>query len=1031
MAARSLVVTLGANVSGFVAKMREAEMATKSLASKSLDYTDKHSQNLSKLSTRVGVVGIGIAALGGMAAKSAIEWETAWRGVQKTVNATPAQLSQIEVGLRGLAKSMPETHAQIAAVAEAAGQLGVQTGSIVEFTKTMVMLGDTTNLSADEAATSIAQLMNVMQTAPGDVDNLGAALVALGNNGASTERDIIQMAQRIASAGKIVGLSEANVLGLSNALASTGVEAEAGGTAISQTMIKISQAVSGGGQDLKNWAGVAGMTADQFTTAWKTKPAAALTAVVEGLGKMDKAGGDVFGTLKTLGVDGIRTTTALLNLANGGDMLRKSLALGNSSWKQNTALTREAGLRYDTTAAKAQIAANVLKDDMISAGQALLPMAAKLAESVAAIGNAFGSLPGPVKSSLGVLAGVGGIALIAGAGLIKLTIAIAETRTAMAAMEVSSVGGVSALGKIGKAAAAVTLAFAAAKVAGAAFNSGDRAGVATYTSALLGLSQGAGTAKGQIDKLFHVEGSGSALFGETFKDINNLNDAIGALRPGKLEGLTQGLQSVFTETRKEASMKSFEQVDKALNGLASGGHLQEAAAGFDFFSKKLHDAGFSAKDIAQIFPQYTDTLKSLKNESKTAAKTTDDLGQSLQGVAPLSEEAQKALDAAKQSTIDAAGSFLDLSKNLDAGKYSFQGWIKGLEDMAKAQSNWANNLILATNRGVTDGVIAQLKAMGPAGAKALDDLAHGTQKDIDRVNAAFESGIQTGQNLADVLNGLPPGVITSFKTAGDKNAIKTAAKLAHQYDMTKTQVTTILTALNYTKPQIKAVLKALAELDAQDAKPSVSLDDSGVSPRLKGLLGLLTLTDGYDAQSSVHVDTGDDAKRVGAVSYALAHIPQSQSRTVTLTTVHVTKNKTVNVADGGLITGPGGPRDDLIPANLSNGEFVMNAAATSRNLSLLHRLNAQKFANGGLASRTAETPSSQTDTTGREYMAAGFGGMGGRTNNGQLMATVDVSGLRVRIDKDGLGTFVDSRIDIINGSNKRHVKTAESRKGRR
>jgi TP901 family phage tail tape measure protein len=53
-------------------------------------------------------------------------------------------------------------------------------------------------------------------------------------------------------------------------------------------------------------------------------------------------------------------------------------------------------------------------------------------------------------------------------------------------------------------------------------------------------------------------------------------------------------------------------------------------------------------------------------------------------------------------------------------------------------------------------------------------------------------------------------------------------------------------------------------------------------------------------------------------------------------------------AEGGYISGPGGPRDDVIPAMLSNGEFVVNAAATKKNLGLLHALNAQKFASGGL-----------------------------------------------------------------------------------
>ena len=139
---------------------------------------------------RVGqaMVGFGIAVAAGlgMAIKSAIDWESAWTGVLKTVEGTPEQLAKVEKGLRDLAMTLPSSHREIAAVAEAAGQLGIATDDVVGFTRVMIDLGETTNLTAEEAATSIAQMMNVMQTAPEDVGRLGAALVELGNNGAST-----------------------------------------------------------------------------------------------------------------------------------------------------------------------------------------------------------------------------------------------------------------------------------------------------------------------------------------------------------------------------------------------------------------------------------------------------------------------------------------------------------------------------------------------------------------------------------------------------------------------------------------------------------------------------------------------------------------------------------------------------------------------------------------------------------------------------------------------------------------------------
>lgn len=63
-----------------------------------------------------------------------------------------------------------------------------------------------------------------------------------------------------------------------------------------------------------------------------------------------------------------------------------------------------------------------------------------------------------------------------------------------------------------------------------------------------------------------------------------------------------------------------------------------------------------------------------------------------------------------------------------------------------------------------------------------------------------------------------------------------------------------------------------------------------------------------------------------------------------------------NFADGGYVSGPGSSTSDSIPARLSNGEFVVNAKATSQYLPLLSAINGSKtrtnygrFATGGLA----------------------------------------------------------------------------------
>lgn len=95
-------------------------------------------------------------------------------------------------------------------------------------------------------------------------------------------------------------------------------------------------------------------------------------------------------------------------------------------------------------------------------------------------------------------------------------------------------------------------------------------------------------------------------------------------------------------------------------------------------------------------------------------------------------------------------------------------------------------------------------------------------------------------------------------------------------------------------------------------------------------------------------------------------------------------------AAGGLIQGPGGPKDDVIPAWVSNGEYVINAAATAANLPLLHAINnanGKRFAQGGFVGQRqhADWPfpidvSKTKVPTKAEAMAAlagHFGGIGG------------------------------------------------------
>lgn len=366
-----------------------------------------------------------------LSAKSAIDFEDAFAGVEKTVDGTKEQMEELKQGIRDMAKEIPSSTTEISAVAEAAGQLGIKTENILDFSKAMIDLGNSTNLTADEAASQLAKFANITQMSQKDFDKLGSTIVDLGNKYATTEADIVSMAMRLAGAGKQVGFSEAEILGLATALSSVGIEAEMGGSAISKAMVKMQNAVEQGGKkldtvlkktgmtlrelelmsandsmgfkelsqsigmtstelkqlitagtNLEDFAKVSGMTTEQFKKAWKEDAAGALSEFIKGLGDAKNKGESAITMLSEMGLTEVRLRDSLLRAANAGTLFNDAINTGTQAWKNNTALTNEANKRYDTLKSKIKIAINKLKDMAITLGNKLMPSIEKVIEGL-------------------------------------------------------------------------------------------------------------------------------------------------------------------------------------------------------------------------------------------------------------------------------------------------------------------------------------------------------------------------------------------------------------------------------------------------------------------------------------------------------------------------------------------------------------------------------------------------------------------------------------------------------------------------
>lgn len=309
----------------------------------------------------------------GLATKAAIEYEDAFAGVKKTVDETATtSYAKLSAGIRDMAKQLPASVVEIANVAESAGQLGISADNVLSFTRTMIDMGESTNMSATDAATSIAKIANITGMTADEYQRFGSSVVALGNNFATTENDIVMMSNRLAAAGKLAGLTNQEILGLATAMSSVGIEAEAGGTAMTQTLTAIEKAVVDGGEKLNKFAIISGMSSQQFTEAWRNKPADALQSFIKGIDRLSEKGGSATLILDDLGLEGIRQSNMIKSLALASDTMGKAVDMSNKAWRENSALSDEASKRYETTGSKLKMLKNEANDLAIEMGGPLV-----------------------------------------------------------------------------------------------------------------------------------------------------------------------------------------------------------------------------------------------------------------------------------------------------------------------------------------------------------------------------------------------------------------------------------------------------------------------------------------------------------------------------------------------------------------------------------------------------------------------------------------------------------------------------------
>lgn len=237
-------------------KLESAFTKSGKAIAKSLDEVGK---SMIKLGAAPTLALIGVS-------KAAIDFESSFAGIRKTVDLSEAGFQELGDNLRNIAKQSPVSVNELNHVAELAGQLGISgVDNITKFTETISKFTSATNVAGESAASSFARIANVMQEPIENIDRMGSVVAQLGDSSAATEGEILDFSERIAGAGKIAGLSTANIFSIGAAMASVGVEAEAGGTAVQKVLISMYQAAAGSTSKIIDNSKAISKNSDQLT----------------------------------------------------------------------------------------------------------------------------------------------------------------------------------------------------------------------------------------------------------------------------------------------------------------------------------------------------------------------------------------------------------------------------------------------------------------------------------------------------------------------------------------------------------------------------------------------------------------------------------------------------------------------------------------------------------------------------------------------------------------------------------------------
>lgn len=297
-----------------------------------------------------------------------------------------------------------------------------------------------------------------------------------------------------------------------------------------------------------------------------------------------------------------------------------------------------------------------------------------------------------------------------------------------------------------------------------------------------------------------------------------------------------------------------------------------------------------------------------------------------------------ASDAYKQATTDIEGNPIDF--NLDT-------FLTSLQTQIDAANTYVSNMQAATKLGLSQASVDFINSMGADGQVLLASLVERGEGAVAELNGKMEAmQAQSAAQMVLASGAFGDAMVRISETYGDETAKKimdgVAAgtidaagavqafgievegmtpemKLGADVEGARTAISSIVDG---GRGSFDAIKTAASEV------PKVDVDTAAATSKVQTLEEKLADMNGKRYKSYLDVETDVKKKNGGLFGWWKdgGKIP------------HLANGSPISVSMG-QVTGPGGPRDDRVPAMLSAGEYVVNALATKRYLPLLNSIN--------------------------------------------------------------------------------------------